>query len=115
VFIRVHRWQRTKGAPAGAPSVLRRQVPDLAEVLVCDLGEIEHRDLAPAAEERAELLVGIDGATVPGVLQPVSLDVGPELTDDLGTGHWAVADHGSEFCAGLQGFHECGIWCALPA
>ena len=63
----------------------------LAEIAIRDLGQIEHGDLTPSAEERAQLLVRVDGAAVLRVLQPSPLDIRPELADDLGPRHRAVA------------------------
>jgi hypothetical protein len=42
-------------------------------MLAHHLGHVEHRDLALAAEDRAELVVGIDGAAVLRVLRPFRL------------------------------------------
>jgi len=103
-----------KGAPAGAPSMMHGGAV-LAEILVGDLGQIEHGHLASPAEEWTKLLVRIDGPAVLGVLQTVPLDVRPELTDDLSPRHGAVTDHGSQFGAGLQRLHERGIGCAPAA
>src|SRR5262245_16983866 len=62
---------------------------ELLEVLVDQLGHLEHRYRALAAEHGLELVVGIDVATVLLVLQAVALDVGPDLLGDLGARHRA--------------------------
>src|SRR5215203_3534115 len=101
-----------KGAPAGAPS---DEPPTelLAEISVGDLGQIEHGDLALPAEQRTQLLVGIDSPVILRVLQVIPFDVRPQLADDLSPRHGAVAYDGRELRAGLKGSHECGIRRAL--
>src|SRR4051794_37598192 len=102
-----------KGRPSGGALGTSPAMPGLAEVLIRDLREIKHGDLILAIEQRTELLVGVDGPPVLRILQPVPLDVCPQLADDLCAGHGAVADDGGELCAGLQRSHECGIRSAL--
>ena len=57
---------------------------DLAgNVLRDQLCHLEHRHLLLAAKNSLELVVGIDVAFVPGVLEPVLLDVHPETLREL--------------------------------
>src|SRR5918995_4212924 len=75
-----------KGVPAGTPSRVEGGERS-AQVSIHQLGHVEHRDLALAAEHRTELVVRVDGAPVLGVLQAVPLDVGPELLGHFGAGY----------------------------
>src|SRR6266511_1686792 len=77
-------------------------------MLADHLGHVEHRDLTLAAEDRAELVIGIDGAAVLGVLQTVPLDVLPELLGHLGPGNRRRAYHGGELRTWLHRLHERG-------
>jgi len=107
------RESRIKRAPQRGRPHSHPGTPELAEILICDLGQVEHGDLTPIVEQRTELLVGVDRPPILGVLQPIPFDIRPEFADDLRPGHWAVADDGGELCAGLQRSHECGIRGAL--
>jgi hypothetical protein len=85
------------------------------QVLVDQLGHLEHRHLRLAAEHRLQLVVGIDHATVLLVLQAIALDVAPDLLGHLGARHGARADDGAERCARVHRLHECRIRLALLA
>src|SRR5437899_4597352 len=73
-----------------------------------ELGHLEHTDLLPAAEHFLEALVGVDHSPVLGILEPVLLDVVPELLRDLGSRHRLRADHLREHGAGRHRLHESG-------
>src|SRR5438034_1767145 len=81
----------------------------LFEVFADELGHLEHRDLAPAAEDGLQGVVGIDHAPVLGVLQLVSLDIGPELLRHFGARYSLAAHHSPQHGAGGQGLHESGM------
>src|SRR5919107_1075172 len=69
-----------RGANERAPQRGRPQVcclRELAEILICDLGQVEHGDLTSVVKQRTELLVGVDGPAILGVLQSVPLDICP--------------------------------------
>src|SRR6185437_11242976 len=95
------------GGRAMRTSPLRVQTSGgLLDVLVDELGHLEHRDLALATEYRLELVVGVDHATLLRVLEAVPLDVAPELLRDLGAGHHAAADYRTERRIRLHWLHE---------
>ena len=56
----------------------------LLQVIRDELGHLEHRHLALAAEDGAELFVRVDQAPVDGILKFVLLDVVPDLLGDFG-------------------------------
>src|SRR5688572_3541520 len=85
----------------------------LLEVLVHELGHVEHRDLGLAAEHRLQLLVGVDHAAVVLVLQIVLLDVVPELLRHLGARDRGGANHWCKRCRRGHGLHEGRVWRAL--
>src|SRR5579864_4987841 len=87
----------------------------LLDVLVDELGHLEHGDLALAAEHRLELVVGFDHATLFRVLEAVLLDVPPELLRDLGARHHAATNHRRECRIWLHRLHECRVRRALRA
>src|SRR5690606_9280693 len=105
-----------RGDPCGRPYT-REGRPDgsalghasggarLAEVLVGDLRQVEHRHLV-LLEQRLELGVGVDRAAVLLVLQAVLLDVLPQLLDDLGPGEGLLAHHRRERGRRRQGLHK---------
>ena len=53
------------------------------------------------AEYGLEFGVGVDGAFVFGILQALGFDVVPELFGDFAASVEAVADDGSQGCAGF--------------
>src|SRR5258706_9142661 len=87
----------------------------LLEVLVDQLGHLEHRDLRLAPEDRLELVVGIDHSLVLLVLQRVALDIAPDFLGDFGAWHRVRADDRSEHRARHHRLHECRIGLALLA
>src|SRR5262252_3784421 len=86
------------------PSAVRRRA--LLDVLVDQLGHLEHRDFALAAENGLELVVGVDHAALLRILKPVALDVGPELLRDLGARDRIASDNRGEHWSGLLRRHE---------
>ena len=64
-------------------------------------GQLEHRHL-PLAEDGQQLGVGVHGAFVGGVLQALSLDVVPQLFDDLRARDLFGADHGGQYALGFN-------------
>src|SRR5579884_2057494 len=104
-------FRKRRGGTRAAMSVAR--VPPsrsrscgLLDVLVDELGHLEHRDLALATEDGLELVVGVDHATLFRVLKPVALDVLPELLRDLRARHRAVAHDSGKLSVGLHRPHE---------
>src|SRR6185312_7629643 len=87
----------------------------LLDVLVDELGHLEHRDLALATEDRLELVVGVDHTTLLRILKPIALDVRPELLRDLGARKWVVSDDCTERRIRLLRRHEGGVGFALRA
>src|SRR5262249_41211371 len=87
----------------------------LFQVPADQLGHLEHRDRALAAEDRLELVVGVDHALVLLVLEAVALDVAPDLLGDLGARHRARSDHRRERGARGHCLHEGCIWLTLLA
>src|SRR5262249_55730629 len=71
------------------------------DVLVDQFGHLEHRDLALSAEHGLELVVGVDHTALFRILEPVLLDVGPELLRDLGARNRLVADDRPEWTGPL--------------
>ena len=69
----------------------------LAQVTRDELGHLEHRNLALAAKERAELIVGHDIALVLRVLEVVRLNVLPQFLNDLPSRHRPRARHCLKF------------------
>src|SRR5512134_1636037 len=78
-------------------------------MLVDVLRHLEHRDLTLAAEDLAQLLVGVDHPPVDRVLQLVLLDVAPDLLGDLSARLRDRADHRGERGARGHRLHERGI------
>src|SRR5688572_4807269 len=104
-------WTRPRLAARARRSESRR----LLDVLVDELRHLEHRDLALAAEDRLQVVVGVDHAALLLVLEPLPLDVLPELLRDLRAGHLAAADDRGERGIGLHRPHERGVRRALRA
>src|SRR5262249_706781 len=84
-----------------------------AQVLVDQLGHLEHRDLLLAAEDGLQLVVGVDHPPLLRILEIVLADVGPELLDHLGAGNRLVADDLGEVLGRLQLLHEGSVRLAL--
>lgn len=59
----------------------------LLQVLVNELGHLEHGDLSFAAKNCFQCIVGIDHALVFAVLKTVLLDVSPDFLNNVGTRH----------------------------
>ena len=59
-----------------------------------ELCHLEHGDFALAIENRLQLVIREDVALVRRVLAIVLLNVFPELFDDFGARHGALADNG---------------------
>src|SRR6185437_7608092 len=111
---------RNLKSSGGTCAMARPPVPSarrsrLLDVLVDELGHLEHRNLALAAEDRLELVIGVDHPTLLRVLQVVALDVRPELFRDLRARHRIVADDRGELRIRLHWPHERGVWRALRA
>ena len=85
----------------------------LADVLVNELGHLEHADLLLAAEDGFEFVVGVDQRALLRILKPVLLDVVPELLGHLAAGHRLRADHGGEHGVRLDGLHQRRVGLAL--
>src|SRR5919106_1551350 len=98
-----------RGTPP-APGPMRDRS---ADVTIDQLRHLEHRDLPLAAEDRAQAIVGVDHAPLLLILEPIALDVLPQLLRDLGAWHRAIAHYGGESIVGLHGPHECRIRCTL--
>ena len=73
---------------------------------VHQLGEFKHGDLRLTAEERLELVIGVDVAPVLSVLVVVLTDVVPYPFGDLGPGQRLRADHRGQCFVGLHGFGQ---------
>src|SRR3981081_1032641 len=86
----------------------------VSEVLVYEPCHLEHGDLS-AAEDRTEVLVGVDHATVLRILKTLTLDVLPEFLGDFGARHRGAAHHRGEIAARLHGLHERRVRRALLA
>src|SRR5690606_37755258 len=74
------RWAWTKGKgerPPGPlpPSYRQACAASALQVVVHELGHLEHRDLRAPAEDRLQLVVGVDLPLVALVLELVGLDV----------------------------------------
>lgn len=65
----------------------------LRQMLVDQLGHLEHGDLLLAAEDVFEFVISIDITTVFAVLKVMALDVGPDFLGHLCTRHGIAADH----------------------
>ena len=98
-----------KGRPSGDALEGREVWKAQLRCLFTSLVMSNMRDLALAAEDRTELLVGVDVAAVLGVLQAVPLDVGPELLGHFGARQRARPDHGGECGAGRIGFMNAAL------
>src|SRR5437016_1271305 len=81
----------------------------LAQVVVDQLGHLEHRDGPLPSEDLPKDVVRVDVALLFLVLQSVALDVRPDLLHHLGPGQRPLADDLGEGWAGLKRLHECGI------
>lgn len=77
-----------------------------------ELGHLEHRDFLLATEDRKQLVISDDIALILWVLEIVLLDVDPDLFDDLGAGHRALADDRLEFCGKFHWLRESRIECS---
>src|SRR5687767_14411527 len=99
--------------PRGTPPVCELRTNRSAHVTIDQLRHLEHRDLLLAAEDGAEPVVGVDHATLLRILEPVALDVLPQLLRDLSAWHGTIAHYGGERSIRLHGLHECRIRCAL--
>lgn len=73
----------------------RQNVNKLFELVRNELGHLKHRDLS-FTENRAQIGVGVDHATIDGVLQAVFLDVIPHLLGNFRARQWHGTDHRSE-------------------
>src|SRR4051812_40655450 len=116
--VRIPRYARNdknKGRTASQCAPGQTVVNRLLHVLVDELRHLEHRDLALAAEDRAELVVRVDHAALLLVLQAVPLDVLPQLLGHFRSWNRAVSDHCAERSVYLHGPHEGGIGFALRA
>src|SRR5450759_1223029 len=83
-------------------------------MIVDEAGHLEHRDLA-AAEDRTEVLIGVDHAAVLCILKTFPLDVLPELLRHFGARHRRAAHYVREIAARLHRLHECCVGHALLA
>src|SRR5436190_7617218 len=106
---------KIKGAPPRSAPSGQTVVNRLLHVLVDELRHLEHRDLALAAEDRAELVVRVDHAALLLVLQAVPLDVLPQLLGHFRSRNRAVSDDCAKRSVDLHGPHEGGIGFALRA
>src|SRR6185436_5985344 len=79
--------KKNRRVPFGGTRRSREKVRDvLGNVAGDELGHLEHRDLALAAEHRLELVIGVDLRADLLVLETVLLDVSPELFGELRAG-----------------------------
>src|SRR5262245_44629454 len=78
----------------------------LLEVLGDERRHLEHADLLLAVEHGLQHVVGVDHAPVGLVLEPVLLDVHPELLGHLAPGKGLRTGHLRQLVAGLKGLHE---------
>ena len=93
---------------------LRLKMLRLAQVFADQFGHFKHADRA-FAKYGLKLSVGIDVATVLGVLQIVLFDVRPKFFDNLGARKRHRTDHFSQLGAGGQRLHKRGVGLALGA
>src|SRR5690606_5974867 len=103
--------QGARPSTGHAPALRCRNL--LLQVVVDELGHLEHRDAALATEHATELVVGVDHPTLPRVLEIVLLDVRPDLLRDLGARLRRAADDRGQIGVRLHGLHECRIRCTL--
>src|SRR5690606_35050656 len=82
-----------RGAPCDGRAPGTTGQTELLQVVVHELGHLEHRDAALTAEDLPELVVGVDHPTLLAVLEVVLLDVCPDLLRHLGTRLRRAADH----------------------
>src|SRR5581483_8893500 len=114
-------WSASRARNAAGGRTRQRTSPrvqsddDLLDVLVHELGHLEHRDLALSTKHRLQLVVGVDHAAFLRILKVVPLDVRPELLRDLGTRQRIVADDRTERRIRLLRRHERGVGFALRA
>src|SRR5262245_31949946 len=110
-------WYKSEGARSRRRAPLSRHPvrSGRLHVLVDELGHLEHRDFALAAEDDFELVVRVDHAALLLILQPVPLDVLPQLLRHFGSRHRTRANHRTERGVGLHGLHEGRIWRSLRA
>jgi hypothetical protein len=73
------------------------QLAALSDVLVDELGQLEHGRLRLAAKEGLELVVRVDVAPVLRVLQLVRSNVLPDLFGDLGAGQSSRPYDGAQY------------------
>ena len=71
--------------------------------------EFKHRHFG-FAKNGFEFGISKDVALGCRILQVVSLDVLPQLLDDLSSGKWVSAHDSGQFGAWLQGLHESGFF-----
>src|ERR1700704_58818 len=86
----------------------------VSEVLVDEPCHLEHGDLS-AAEDRTEVLVGVDHAAILRILKTFPLDVLPEFLGDFGARHRRAAHYVREIAARPHRLHERRIRRALLA
>src|SRR5690606_18136582 len=79
------------------------------DVLIHQLGHLEHRDLVLATEDRLQLGVRPDGPTVFRILQVVLLDVIPHLLGKSGTGERVGPDDSRQDLVRLHGLCESSL------
>src|SRR5229473_2145172 len=84
--------QTKRLAFGGEPLCSRRRDGQSAELLIHQLGHLEHRYLLLSPKYRTELVIGVDHPTLLGVLEVVLLDIRPEFLDDLGSRYRLVTD-----------------------
>src|SRR5205823_989241 len=104
-----------EGRTACAVRPRENEPRSLFHVAADELRHLEHRDFPLAAEHHAKLVVRVDHAALLGVLEPVPLDVLPQLLRHLGTGHRTAADNRGEGAVGTHGSHERRVRLALRA
>src|SRR5262249_12946886 len=96
-----------------SPCVAPLRADDSAEVLVDQLGHLEHRDGPFATEDGPELVVGVDVPPLLRILEVVLADVGPELLPHFRPGNWLVTDNLRQVLRRHELLHECGVGLAL--
>src|ERR1017187_655364 len=101
-----------KKTPRGSPAAANVWNASLTSGNVArdELGHLEHADLGFSAEHGLEGAVGVDHLPVLLVLEPVLLDVVPELLGELCAGKRLGADYQGEVGVWLHRFHERGVW-----
>src|ERR1041385_8328896 len=106
--------QKKKTSPARAKIICpgrssNRREEILLQVTTDELRHLEHRDLFLAAEDRLQIVVGVDHRPLGFVLKPFALDVGPEFFRNL-SARQRLASHPFRQSRGrLHRLHECSI------